>query len=76
MLFFKKKFKTTIYIDGMSCVHCAAKVENALNTIDGCAAKVDLANKCAYVKSKAPLNESEVFNSIATLGFTPIKMEF
>lgn len=75
MLFFKKKIKTTIYIDGMSCRHCAAKVESALNALEGCTAKVDLAKKCAYVKSNAPLNETDIFNDISALGFAPVKME-
>lgn len=75
MLFFKKKIKTTIYIDGMSCSHCAAKVEAAFSAINGCTAKVDLAKKCANVKSDAPLNEKEVFDAISKLGFTPVKIE-
>lgn len=77
MLFFKKKanYKATVYIDGMSCGHCAARVETAFAAIPGCTAKVDLANKCANVKSEAPLNEKEIFDAISSIGFTPVKME-
>lgn len=75
MLFFKKKYKATVYIDGMSCGHCAAKIENAINVIQGCTSKVDLAKKCAYVKSDSPLNKTDIFNAISNIGFTPVKIE-
>lgn len=77
MLFFKKKnsHKTIVYIDGMSCGHCAARVEEALSGIKGCTAKVNLANKYAEVKSEQPLNEKEVFEAVSALGFTPVRME-
>ena len=75
MLFFKKKFKATLYIDGMSCKHCVDKVENALNDIDGYSAKVDLNKKCAHIKSNAPIIKDDVFNTIFTIGFTPTKIE-
>ena len=71
---FKKKIKSTIYIDGMNCNHCAAKVTNALSDL-GLSAKIDLAKKCAIVKSSEPLNEKEIFDSISQVGFTPVKIE-
>jgi len=36
-------------IEGMSCGHCVARVEKALNAIDGVSAKVDLETKTATV---------------------------
>ncbi|MDR1604991.1 MAG: cation transporter [Gracilibacteraceae bacterium] len=38
-----------IQIEGMSCSHCQAAVENALNAIDGVQAEVDLAAGTATV---------------------------
>ena len=32
---FNKKVKQVINVDGMSCSHCAKKVENSLKEIDG-----------------------------------------
>ena len=32
----------TMKIEGMSCGHCSARVEQALNAIDGVSAKVNL----------------------------------
>ena len=36
-------------IEGMSCGHCSARVEKALNALEGVSAKVDLENKCAEI---------------------------
>ena len=35
----------TVTIDGMSCAHCSARVEKALNALPGVRARVDLAEK-------------------------------
>lgn len=37
-------------IEGMSCMHCVARVENALNAIEGVKAHVDLKKKRATVE--------------------------
>ena len=41
--------KKTIMIEGMSCGHCSARVEKALNALDGVEAKVNLEAKSAEV---------------------------
>ena len=69
-----KKEKITVYIDGMSCMHCASRVEKAFSEI-GLSAKVDLTQKCAYVKSKNEPDKETVFNKISALGFTPVRIE-
>ena len=43
----------TLYIEGMSCMHCAGRVENALNAIEGVKAHVDLKKKRATVETDA-----------------------
>lgn len=73
MALFKKE-KFTVYIDGMSCMHCASRVEKAFLEI-GLKAKVDLSKKCAYVKSKTEPNEELIWSTISALGFTPVKIE-
>jgi copper chaperone len=43
--------ETTLKIDGMSCNHCVARVENALKSVEGVeSAKVRLENKEALIK--------------------------
>ena len=49
--------KKILVIEGMSCSHCSARVENALNSIDGVKASVNLRKKRAEV-------ETEVDNSV------------
>ena len=38
-------------IEGMSCSHCSARVENALNAIEGVSATVELKKKRALVQT-------------------------
>ena len=40
-LFAKKTIKT-LTVEGMRCVHCSARVENALKELSGVSAKVEL----------------------------------
>ena len=40
-------------IEGMSCAHCSARVEQALNALDGVTAKVELKKKRAVVEGDA-----------------------
>ena len=77
MFFLKKKYPytTNVYIDGMSCGHCAARVEEAVSGVVDCNVKVDLDQKCAVVKSKEPLCEKDIFDTISALGFKPVRME-
>ena len=43
--------KKTLMIEGMSCAHCSARVENALNAIEGVHATVELKKKRAIVET-------------------------
>ena len=56
-MFFSKKINTVIYVDGMSCGHCAARVEGIFNEMKGVTAKVDLAEKCVNITSKNAIDE-------------------
>ena len=49
-MLFAKGTTTVISVEGMHCVKCAAKVENALKALDGVKkAKVDLSKKSVTV---------------------------
>lgn len=70
MLFGKEKITKEVYIDGMSCMHCAAKVEKALASISGVAdAKVDLVNKKAVVKLKKDIDNATLKATVEDLGY-------
>lgn len=70
MLFGKEKITKEVYIDGMSCMHCAAKVEKALASVSGVAdAKVDLVNKKAVVKFKKDIDNATLKATVEDLGY-------
>lgn len=70
MLFGKEKITKEVYIDGMSCMHCAAKVEKALASVSGVAdAKVDLVNKKAVVKLKKDIDNVTLKATVEDLGY-------
>lgn len=70
MLFDKEKITKEVYIDGMSCMHCAAKVEKALASVSGVAdAKVDLVNKKAVVKLKKDIDNATLKATVEDLGY-------
>ncbi|MEG2679205.1 MAG: heavy metal translocating P-type ATPase, partial [Oscillospiraceae bacterium] len=52
-----KQMEQIIKIEGMSCGHCSARVEKALNAIPGTTATVDLAAKTATVTGDASLEQ-------------------
>lgn len=70
MLFGKEKITKEVYIDGMSCMHCAAKVEKALASVSGVVdAKVDLVNKKAVVKLKKDIDNATLKATVEDLGY-------
>lgn len=74
-MFGKEKITKEIYIDGMSCIHCAAKVENALKSLKQVSdATVDLENKKAVVKLKKELENSVLKSTVEELGYTVTKI--
>lgn len=71
MLFGKEKITKEIGIDGMSCMHCAAKVEKALASLHGVTdAKVELESKKAIVKLKQDVDDATLKSAVEDLGYT------
>lgn len=71
MLFGKEKITKEVYINGMSCMHCDAKVEKALACVSGVAnAKVDLENKKAVVKLKKDVDNAILKSAVEDLGYS------
>ena len=63
-------YKSTIYIDGMTCEHCKARIENAFNTLPDCYAKVSLKKKCAELWTNERLSEEEIKGIVKKNGYT------
>lgn len=61
--------KKTATIKGMSCSHCSARVEKALNKIDGVNAKVDLASNTAHIELSKEVTDETIKNAVADIDF-------
>ncbi len=64
-----------VHIEGMMCDHCAARIQNALNSLDGINAKVNLNKETAVIKSDREMNEARIKEVIADLGYVVASME-
>ncbi len=64
-------------IEGMHCVRCQSGVSEALNSLDGVSATVDLENNCAKVDLSKDVPEDELKQAISGRGFavTAVKTE-
>lgn len=70
-MFFIKVKKKMVNIEGMTCEHCAKKVEDALeNLVDVAKAKVDLKKKRAIVTYDNTVDEILLTDTIEKLGYT------
>lgn len=67
--------KKVINIEGMSCSHCASRVEKALNEIEGVSAKVNLGKKQAVVKLSADVSDQALLDAVANAGYKPVTIE-
>lgn len=67
---FNKKVKQVINVDGMSCSHCAKKVENSLKEVDGVLkVSVNLDKKEVIITSKFEIDTSLLRKKIEDLGY-------
>jgi Cu+-exporting ATPase len=58
-----------IAIKGMTCGHCSARVEKALNSIDGVKAEVDLASNTAKVLLSKEVTDDVLRSAIVDAGY-------
>lgn len=58
-----------IRIEGMSCMHCAGRVERALNAIPGVTAKVDLETASASIASAADVADDAIAKAVEAAGY-------
>ncbi len=60
---------TLLHIEGMSCGHCSATVEKALNTLEGVNASVDLSKKTATVTHPDNLSTDVLAKAVRDAGY-------
>lgn len=62
-------------ISGMHCEHCVQSVTNAINSIDGAAAKVNLKEKMAVVSFNKEIDDTALVQVIEQAGFQVVAIE-
>jgi len=71
----QSEMKKVITINGMSCEHCKARVEKALNAIDGVEAKVDLKKNNAIVSLTTEVSDEVLKNAVNEAGYEAVSVE-
>lgn len=61
--------KKILEIEGMHCQNCTRHVINAINSIEGASAKVDLDRHLAIVSYDRELNDHELYDVIEEAGY-------
>lgn len=68
--------KRKLNINGMSCMHCVKRVQNALKEIDGVTeAAVDLEGKSAVVTSEKEVSDQVLKDTVEDAGYDVTKIE-
>ncbi|MFZ7131535.1 MAG: heavy-metal-associated domain-containing protein [Eubacteriales bacterium] len=65
-----------IFIEGMSCGHCVARVEKALKALDGVSdVMVDLEGKFAQFQMKSEIDDETLIGIIDDAGYDVVRVE-
>lgn len=64
------KMNKVMIIDGMVCEHCKARVEKALNAMEGVTASVDLEQETATVEITGDVSEQSLIDAVSEAGYT------
>ena len=65
----------TLHIEGMTCEHCVSRVVEALNSVEGASAKVDLHRKTATVSYDRPMEEETLRDAVKAAGYQVVSVE-
>lgn len=72
---FNKKNKLIVKIEGMKCKHCAKKVEDSLNNLEGVnKVKVNLHSNEAIIISDNVIDKNLIIDTIENLDYKVIEM--
>ena len=61
--------KKILHIAGMSCGHCSARVEKALNGVPGVSAQVDLEKAQAIVTVQGDVPDQDLVTAVTEAGY-------
>lgn len=59
----------------MTCGHCQARVEKALNSVEGVKAKVDLKKNSATVETDSTISDDLLKKTVEEAGYTVTSIE-
>ena len=62
--------KKVFDVEGMSCKHCVNRVMEAVNSIDGASAEVNLKKGTVTVSTNKSIDDSIIRNAIEKAGYT------
>lgn len=62
--------KKTAVVEGMTCQHCVNRVMEALNSIDGASANVNLRKGTAVISMEQPMDDAVFRTAIENAGYT------
>lgn len=65
----------TMLIEGMSCGHCSARVEKALNELDGVNATVNLDKKTAFIKLSKDVADEILTKAVTDAGYEVVSVK-
>lgn len=69
-------YEKTFVVDGMVCKNCSARVENALNSIDGVWAEADVSSGRVTVRMKREIEDKVLKKTVNDIGaYTVMKAE-
>ena len=69
-------YEKTLVVDGMVCKNCSARVENALNSIDGVWAEADVSSGRVTVRMKREIEDKVLKKTVNDIGaYTVMKAE-
>ncbi|MEM1485755.1 heavy metal translocating P-type ATPase [Oscillospiraceae bacterium PP1C4] len=66
--------KKTMRIEGMSCGHCSARVEKALNALEGVTATVDLEAKTAAITVEGSISDEQLKAAVTDAGYEVVSL--
>lgn len=69
-------YEKILVVDGMVCKNCSARVENALNSIDGVWAEADVSSGRVTVRMKREIEDKVLKKTVNDIGaYTVMKVE-
>ena len=66
--------KKTIKVEGMKCEHCAAKLEQMLNTVEGVTARVDFPTCTATLEADHDIPDDDLRGMVDFAGYQAVEM--